>query len=47
MANRSVHIPTELDERVKEHTTVEDSYSSVVQEALELWLETEQNGVCE
>lgn len=43
MVNRSIHIPTELDERVLEHTTAEDSYSSVVQDALELWLETKGN----
>ena len=38
MAQRTVHIPDDLDRRVVAASTVEDSYSGIVQEALELWL---------
>lgn len=38
MAQRTVHIPDGLDRRVVAASTVEDSYSGIVQEGLELWL---------
>jgi hypothetical protein len=34
-----VHIPDDLDDRVINQTTADDSYSGIVQEALEEWLE--------
>jgi predicted transcriptional regulator len=42
MARRSIHIPDDLDDRVVAHSTVEDSYSGIVQEALREFLDEQE-----
>lgn len=39
MVKRTVHIPDDLDERVSSYGSVRDSYSGIVQDALEEFLE--------
>lgn len=39
MAKKTVHIPDELHEQVLEDTDAEDSYSAVVQEALQGYID--------
>ena len=39
MARRTVHIPDDLDRRVIDHGDTDDSYSSIVQDALRAHLE--------
>ena len=38
MTKRTVHIPDDLDEQVVDASTVEDSYSGIVQDALREYL---------
>lgn len=39
MARRTVHIPDDLDQRVCRFGDVEDSYSSIVQDALREYID--------
>lgn len=39
MARRTVHIPDDLDDRVTEFGTTEDSYSGIVSDALREYLD--------
>lgn len=43
MVRRTVHIPDELDEAVQKHGGLEDSYSKIVQEALNDWVERKEH----
>ena len=45
MARRTVYIPDELDERIENLGELSDSYSQIVQEALQDWAdEQEESG---
>lgn len=37
MGRHTVNIDDDLEERVREHTTLEDSWSAIVNEAIRLW----------
>jgi len=39
MARRTVFVPDDLDQRVQDYGTVDDTYSGLVQDALEEYLE--------
>lgn len=44
MARRTVHLPDDLDKRVRESGTIDDSFSAVVQEALRQHLDRTGDG---